>query len=111
MYNTQQKKVLALLQNAGNAGVNSYDLTYTHRIKQAPTRISELKEQGYIIKSQQNKNRSVTYILIKSTASNRTTVTSSQPQYPKDEELVRVEKNGRVFWEKPEDLKQKGLGI
>jgi len=60
---TQQDKVLQLLKASGSRGVNSYDLTYLHAIKQAPTRISELKEQNHRIFSRTEKNRSVTYIL------------------------------------------------
>lgn len=63
--NTQRAKVLALLQTAGSSGINSYDLTYKYAVKQAPTRIKELKEQGHYIFTKRNKNRSVSYILIK----------------------------------------------
>lgn len=58
---TQQQKVLALLQQ--NERVNSYDLTYVHSIKQAPTRIKELREKGYTILSQTLPNKSVDYLL------------------------------------------------
>lgn len=60
---TQRLKVLQLLQEHKSAGVNSYDLTYVYSIKQAPTRIKELKEEGYVITSQTLANRSVQYIL------------------------------------------------
>ena len=61
---TQRNKVLELLKNAGSRGVNSYGLTYLHAIKQAPTRIKELKEEGYQILSRKLKDRSVDYVLI-----------------------------------------------
>jgi hypothetical protein len=64
MYNTQQQTVLRLLQEAGTLGVNSYALTYVHGIKQAPTRIKELRDQGYSIESNTQLNRSVTYVLL-----------------------------------------------
>lgn len=59
----QQEQILTLLKGAGNLGVNSYDLTYTYGIKQAPTRIFELRGQGYNISTYNNPNRSVNYIL------------------------------------------------
>lgn len=60
---TQRQKVLDLLKESGNQGVNSYDLTYIHSIKQAPTRIKELRESGYVITSTTLSNRSVQYRL------------------------------------------------
>lgn len=60
---TQQQKVLRLLKDAGNNGVNSHDLTYIHSIKQAPTRVQELEQKGYKIASIPQENRSVNYIL------------------------------------------------
>lgn len=62
--NTQQEKILNLLRQTGSVGVNSYDLTYKYSIKQAPTRIKELKELGYKIVSVRQKNRSVNYVLV-----------------------------------------------
>lgn len=62
---TQQKRILELLIKAGDMGVNSYDLTYLHHIKQAPTRVKELRLQGHEITSETLKNRSVQYRLIK----------------------------------------------
>lgn len=89
----------------GSVGVNSHDLTYIHSIKQAPTRIKELKEKGFqIVKSKPHKNKSVTYYLLNSPALNRISEPQNQPWH---EELVRVVKNGHVFWEKPEDLESK----
>lgn len=60
---TQRQKVLDLLKESGNQGVNSYDLTYIHSIKQAPTRVKELRESGYNITSKTLPNRSVQYVL------------------------------------------------
>jgi len=62
---TQRKLVLELLIEANKDGVNSYDLTYKYGIKQAPTRVKELKRLGHDIVSVRQKNRSVTYILNK----------------------------------------------
>ena len=104
----QQEKILQLLRHMGHRGVNSFDLTYIHSIKQAPTRIKELKEQGYSIVSRPGKNKSVTYILLNSPASNRTTEPQNQPW---QEELVPVTKNGYIFWEKPKQLKQEEMNI
>ena len=59
---TQQEQILELLKT--NEKVNSYDLTYKHSIKQAPTRIHELREQGYtILTSQPLSDGSVDYYL------------------------------------------------
>lgn len=59
---TQKEKVLRLLQE--NSKVNSHDLTYIYSIKQGPTRIQELQEEGYTIDtSPMYPNRSVDYIL------------------------------------------------
>src|SRR4051812_7592194 len=63
---TQQEKILALLRHAGPLGVNSYDLTYVHRIKQAPARIWGLKEKGYSIAKKDLRNGSTQYYLIPS---------------------------------------------
>lgn len=60
---TQKNKTLDLLLEAGTRGVNSHDLTYIYSIKQAPTRVKELKEQGYNITSQALPNKSVQYVL------------------------------------------------
>lgn len=61
---TQQQKILRLLQEAGQQGVNSHDLTYIHSIKQAPTRIHELEKMGYLISTLTGfRNRSVQYVL------------------------------------------------
>ena len=59
---TQQETLLLALKQSTN-GVNSYYATYNMRIKQAPTRIKELREKGYIINSVTNPDRSVNWIL------------------------------------------------
>lgn len=80
MKKTQQMQVLELLQTQGEYGVNSYDLTYKYGIKQAPTRIKELRQAGYTITSRANKNRSVNYILVDHLKSvpQRTTVSQTK---------------------------------
>lgn len=60
MKQTQQQKLLEALKIAP---VNSYFATYNLRIKQAPTRVRELKEAGYQITSKTNPDRSVDWIL------------------------------------------------
>lgn len=62
--NKQQKKLLHLLQKAGSWGVNSYDLRFIFHLIQAPVRVKELKEKGFLITTRQRKNRSVDYILV-----------------------------------------------
>jgi hypothetical protein len=101
MYLTQQNKILQLLQESPN-GVNSYDLTYTHYIKQAPTRIKELKEKGYLITSTHNKNQSVTYHLV-GEINKQTPQVTTQPHSEdgcQDESHYRAYvKNDRKFFE------------
>ena len=109
---TQRQKILALLKQMGSAGVNSHDLTYLYSVKQAPTRIKELRNLGFNIYSSKVKsNRSVQYILIEGST---TPKQISHPIYKPWEEgsdLVRYEKivNGekRYFWDKPEKLEPK----
>lgn len=103
---TQQNKILNLLKQMGSVGINSYDLTYIHSIKQAPTRVKELRLQGYSIISKPLSNRSVQYILTPTVSKLLPEVTQSW-----EEELVPVVKNGRTYWERPEDLKPKQLDI
>lgn len=57
---TQQEQLLEALKQGS---VNSYYATYTLRIKQAPTRIRELKDLGYAITSVNKPDRSVDWEL------------------------------------------------
>lgn len=57
---TQKERLLAELKLHP---VNSYYATYELRIKQAPTRIQELQEEGYPIESVRKPNRSVDWVL------------------------------------------------
>lgn len=113
--NTQHQRdfVLELLRKAGTRGVNSHDLTYVHSIKQAPTRIHELKEEGFLITTRKRNNRSVDYILLGQPGQPVKPV--ERPKQPWEEDLVRVEKiiNGktRIFWESKESFQQKGLSL
>jgi hypothetical protein len=59
--NTQRTKVLELIKNAGSAGISSYALTYQHNVKQAPTRVHELKQRGHNIISKRY-GRTVKYV-------------------------------------------------
>ena len=69
---TQQQELLSELRKGK---VNSYQATYAMRIKQAPTRIKELKELGYDINSVTKSDRSVDWYL------------NSEPQKPKKPEF------------------------
>lgn len=57
---TQRQRILDILKNGK---LNSYVATYELRIKQAPTRVRELRESGYKIVSTTNKDRSVDWEL------------------------------------------------
>jgi len=99
---TQHQQIIKILKERG--GMNSYE--YRMQFIQLPVRIRELKQSGYNIVSRPEKNRSVTYIL----QAPRLTYQEEQ-QIKEEAELVRVVKNGRVFWERPEDLKPKQLDL
>ena len=92
---TQQQTILALLQE--NEKVNSYELTYKHSIKQAPTRIFELKAIGYeIITSPINPDGSVDYTLLDSPVKKETHLKIE----PERAELASNKKNpskGRII--------------
>jgi hypothetical protein len=60
---TQREKILALLRTAGPAGINSFGVARRIAL-QLPTRINELKAEGYLITTRTYKNRSKDYILI-----------------------------------------------
>jgi hypothetical protein len=57
---TQQER---LLKELYRGKVNSYSATYSMQIKQAPTRIRELREKGYNITSITKPDRSVDWVL------------------------------------------------
>jgi hypothetical protein len=57
---TQKEQILERLKQGK---LNSYEATYDMRIKQAPTRIKELREAGYTIISVTQPNRSVDWVL------------------------------------------------
>lgn len=59
---TQQEMILKRLKNGP---LNSYEATFQMRIKQAPTRVKELREIGYNIISRPKRDRSVDWVLIK----------------------------------------------
>jgi hypothetical protein len=58
---TQQQTILKRLKDGP---LNSYEATFQLRIKQAPTRIKELRQQGYSIISRPRKDRSVDWVLV-----------------------------------------------
>jgi hypothetical protein len=61
MKETQRERILEALKEGK---LNSYYATYQMRIKQAPTRIKELREDGFNIVSTTNKDRSVDWELV-----------------------------------------------
>lgn len=88
---TQQEIVLELLQT--NERVNSYDLTYKHSIKQAPTRVHELREKGYqIVSSQPLKNGSIDYFLVV----DKPMIQEPVECQPKGNRVVRYWNNGQL---------------
>lgn len=88
---TQQNKILELLRT--NEKVNSHDLTYKYSIKQAPTRIHELREQGHtILKSQPLKNGSVDYYML--TNEPEVTVPEYSPKSPNKGRTITYINNG-----------------
>ncbi len=58
---TQNERLKKELKEKGF--VNSFVATYQMRIKQAPTRISEIKKEGFLIKSIPQSNGSVNWVL------------------------------------------------
>ena len=60
---TQKDRILEYLEKH-DEGLNSYYATYEMRIKQAPTRVKELKNAGYTISKKFNKDGSVNWYLI-----------------------------------------------
>ena len=60
---TQKQRILNELIERKSSGLNSYSATYDMRIKQAPTRIRELREDGYEIRSITQRDGSVNWVL------------------------------------------------
>jgi len=63
---SQRERILAALRDAARRGegVSSTTLLYTLHIRQFPSRIFELKAEGFVIESHQNsETRLVTYFL------------------------------------------------
>lgn len=108
---THIKQLLSLLEKSGSAGVNSYDLTYLYGMKQGPARIKDLQALGHIIKSvapdYPRSKKSVNYVLLHKPEQPRHKAASPQLPHPWEEKLVPVEKNGYIYWEKPEDVEPK----
>lgn len=59
---TQKEKILRLLTEAGQTGINSFGIARDLAL-QLPTRIFELREQGYEIISIDQPDGSVNYVL------------------------------------------------
>ena len=59
----KQTQKQLLLNKLYEGAVNSYTATFSYGIKQAPTRIRELREQGYNIVSVAKSDRSVDWVL------------------------------------------------
>lgn len=60
---TQRDRILKEIKDRGQKGLNSYFATFALGIKQAPTRVRELKDAGYKFKTIGNPDRSVNWIL------------------------------------------------
>jgi len=63
MKQTQRQRIINVLIENREQGLNSYFATYQMRIKQAPTRIWEIKKEGYRIITIPQKDGSVNWIL------------------------------------------------
>lgn len=73
---SQRKRILSLLREATllGKGVSSTTLLYSYRIRQFPTRIFELKAEGFVIESHQEpETRLVTYFLKSEPAERKST--------------------------------------
>ncbi len=86
--NRQQTIILQALRQAGSMGVNSYDLRFKFHLIQAPVRVKELKEKGFLIIARDKKDRSVDYILMQEPEENKVELHSdkkkeekTQPKY------------------------------
>lgn len=106
----QRQRILELLKQFGTNGVNRYDLTYKHGIKQAPTRVKELRVEGYQITSRRKRNQSVDYILLGESRGSTVTIQPSIREQVDELKPVR-HANGITTWESPEYFKQRGLAI
>lgn len=122
--NTQQQVIIKYLQEHSE-GLNSYIATYSvlypeiypKKIKQAPTRIKELKVKGYSIAPVRNKDRSVNWILVSSLAKPLVSPTPTQtnlqgayiPSWQEETVKVWSEKLQTWTWEKKSDLEQRQL--
>jgi hypothetical protein len=99
-YKTQEDKLLDLLINNGNKGVNSYYATFTMRIKQAPARIKGLKKRGMLIVSRNKADRSVDWILI-----SIPTRLQKQDQPTFEPKGIWDFSSGNAVWKSQEELK------
>ena len=73
---SQRERILSALREAAHRGegVSSTTLLYSYHIRQFPTRIFELKSEGFVIESHQNpETRFVTYFLKSEPAERKTT--------------------------------------
>ncbi len=104
---TQQDEILILLRQAGSQGVNSYGMARDLAL-QLPRVMNDLKKAGYLWTTRKHKNRSVDYILVGENESkpSQAIVEPQKVVQPWEKHLVRVEKNGRIYYEDPEDLRK-----
>ncbi len=123
MKTTNHQQIIQLLKRTGSVGISGYDLTYKYGIKQAPTRIFELKEKGYLIQTKPF-GKTVMYYLVGEVnrqTSNRATKPAYQPEKilePWEKPCISYEKEGRIYWkyfeneqEKQEYLSPKQLSL
>lgn len=105
--NTQRNKVYELLKEAGSTGVTGFELTYKHNVKQAPTRIYELRREGIQIEAKPIRvgGRPTKRYLLQPL--NRITQPSIQEQIDQLKPVRHA--NGITTYESPEYFKQRGL--
>ena len=58
----QHNQILQILEQCGNAGMNSWQ--YRTKFIQLPVRVLELRKKGYLIVSKRNEDTSVNYVLL-----------------------------------------------
>lgn len=109
---TQREFIIKKLQNAGSRGVSSYEFTFEYRIKQCPTRVYELRKLGFNIISKPYKN-SVIYVLDRNPKTVENQSTPKPQQWQLDQmamdRQVKVEKNGKVYWEDVREPEQMSI--
>ena len=84
---TQRQKVLELLKIAGRQGINSFSERAT--ALQLPTRIFELKKEGYLITTRRHSDASVDYILLGHTSPKKAIEVEEEYTYVFEDNMSR----------------------